>query len=214
MSEDFITIVRHLKAEPETKRLHARMGFKPHRADIPEAMLPMVKEAIALGRQLAQPVACFVYHPIKRIKPDKIAIDSAFTIESRKVFAWMEGCVGVYLTAATIGPQLDHKVAELSQSGDVTRAFLLNAYGAEAAEALMGSLDREIARAEAAKGIATTKRYSPGYGDWPLTAQRELLGHLRAHRIGIHLTEQCLMIPEKSVSAIMGVKPANSLHQA
>lgn len=207
MLDDSVTIARHLKAEPELRQVYARMGFKPHRAEIPAGMLPLVKEAIALGHQLVQPVACFIYHPIKPVAPDTAAVESAFTIKSRKVYGRVAGCQGIYLMAVTIGLELDRRVSELSRAGDVTRAFLLNAYGSEAAEALLEALNREIARNEEARGMTTTKRYSPGYGDWPITAQRELLGHLNAERIGIHLTETCLMIPEKSVSAIIGVKP-------
>ncbi|HEX7345044.1 MAG TPA: vitamin B12 dependent-methionine synthase activation domain-containing protein [bacterium] len=214
MADPSVVIVRNLPAEPETRQVYARMGFKPHKADIPEAMKPLVIEAMALGRDLVKPIACFCNHRIimpsgteTRRHDERLEIESAFAIDSRKVITWMNGCSEIYLAAVTLGPELDAKVAELSQSGDMTRAFLLNAYGGEAAEALMESLDREIARQVQARGMTTTKRYSPGYGDWPVTAQRDLLGHLGAERIGIRLTESCLMIPEKSVSAIIGVKP-------
>jgi len=208
MADPSVVIVRNLSAEPEARQVYARMGFKPHKADIPEAMKPLVVEAMALGRDLAKPIACFCTHPVKEITDGRLLIDSAFDITSEKAAARMTGCAEIYLMAVTIGHDLDAKVAELSQSGDMTRAFLLNAYGSEAAEALMESLNREITRQVESRGMTTTKRYSPGYGDWPVTAQRDLLGHLGAERIGIRLTESCLMIPEKSVSAIIGVKPS------
>jgi len=206
MADPSVIIVKNLPAEPEARQVYARMGFKPHKADIPEAMKPLVVEAMALGRDLIRPMACFCSHPIKEITDGRLLINSAFAIDSRKVAAWMLGCMEIYLAAVTLRPDLDARVAELSQSGDMTRAFLLNAYGAEAAEALMESLNREITRQVQGRGLATTKRYSPGYGDWPITTQRDLLGHLGAERIGIRLTESCLMIPEKSVSAIIGVR--------
>ena len=206
MADPSVVIVRNLSAEPETRQVYARMGFKPHKADIPEAMKPLVVEAMALGGDLIRPIACFCSHPIKEITGGRLVIDSAFAIDSEKAAVRMAGCSEIYLMAVTIGPELDAKVAEISQSGDMTRAFLLNAYGSEAAEALMESLNREIARQVEGRGLTATKRYSPGYGDWPITAQRDLLGHLGADRIGIRLAESCLMIPEKSVSAIIGVR--------
>jgi hypothetical protein len=173
MADPSVVIVRNLPAEPETRQVYARMGFKPHKADIPEAMKPLVIEAMALGRDLVKPIACFCNHRIimpsgteTRRHDERLEIESAFAIDSRKVITWMNGCSEIYLAAVTLGPELDAKVAELSQSGDMTRAFLLNAYGGEAAEALMESLDREIARQVQARGMTTTKRYSPGYGDW------------------------------------------------
>jgi hypothetical protein len=212
MADPSVIIVKNLPAVPEARQVYARMGFKPHKADIPEAMKPLVIEAMAQGRDLVKPIACFCSHRIlwpsgaETRRPERIEIESAFAIESEKAAVRMAGCSEIYLMAVTIGPELDARVSEISHSGDMTRAFLLNAYGSEAAEALMESLNREIVRQVEAQGLSTTKRYSPGYGDWPITAQTDLLGHLGAERIGISLTESCLMIPEKSVSAIIGVK--------
>ena len=51
-----------------------------------------------------------------------------------------------------------------------------------------------------------TDRYSPGYGDLPLTLQPRLLALLDAERkIGLTLTDTCLMTPRKSVTALFGL---------
>ena len=66
-------------------------------------------------------------------------------------------------------------------------------------------------RRELAEGETLVPRYSPGFGDFPLTAQREILSVLDAARaIGVSLTDTLLMVPSKSVSAVIGVKRANS----
>jgi hypothetical protein len=202
-----MVILDHLSAEPDLKRVYSRMGFKPGRAEIPATMKPLVDEVVTLGRSLLQPRAVWDFQPLEVHPPNRLIVNGAFTIESEKVFRWMSGSVGLALAAVTLGPALDEKVAELSTSNDLTRAFLLNAYGAEAAEALMSRLNRVISDWAKEKNQETTKRYSPGYGDWHISAQKELLKHLEAEKIGIQLTEQFMMIPEKSVSAIIGIKP-------
>jgi len=65
------------------------------------------------------------------------------------------------------------------------------------------------ARAYAAKqGSFTSWRFSPGYGDLPLAVQRDFLAALDATRqLGITLTPSNLMVPTKSVTAIVGVHP-------
>ena len=66
-------------------------------------------------------------------------------------------------------------------------------------------------RRELAEGETLVPRYSPGFGDFPLSAQREILSVLDAARaIGVSLTDTLLMVPSKSVSAVIGVKRANS----
>ena len=58
-----------------------------------------------------------------------------------------------------------------------------------------------------APGETLVKRYSPGYGDFPLEAQRELLALIDAPRkVGVWLTDSLLMVPSKSGSAMIGVK--------
>ena len=60
---------------------------------------------------------------------------------------------------------------------------------------------------ELKEGETLVSRYSPGYGDWPLEAQRRLFELLDAPRkAGVSLTDSLLMVPSKSVSAIIGVK--------
>ena len=66
--------------------------------------------------------------------------------------------------------------------------------------------EKEMEREVAEEGCHLTWRYSPGYGDLPLEAQRELVRALDTHRkIGVSLTESCLMMPSKSVTAILGI---------
>ena len=57
-----------------------------------------------------------------------------------------------------------------------------------------------------ADGLYLRPRFSPGYGDLPLDFQRTLLGVLDSQRkAGISLSESLLMVPQKSVSAIVGL---------
>lgn len=182
------------------------MGFKTWRSAIPESMKVLVDESIKLGKGLVSPSVCWEYHPISSVSGDVIATDRNYAISSEKVRTWMEGCHGLYLCAVTLGPALDEKVTSLSTNGELTRGFLLNAYGAEAAEALMESLNLYLRTYASEQGWQTTKRYSPGYGDWHISAQKHLLAKVGADQIGIKLTDSFLMVPEKSVSAIIGVK--------
>ncbi len=66
---------------------------------------------------------------------------------------------------------------------------------------------------EAEKAIAArfpdkflTDRFSPGYGDLPLSLQRALCAALDSQRrLGVTVTESLLMVPMKTVSAVIGL---------
>ena len=55
-------------------------------------------------------------------------------------------------------------------------------------------------------GLYLTDRFSPGYGDLPLSLQPGLCAVLDAERrVGIHVTSSFLMNPGKSVTAVIGL---------
>ena len=61
------------------------------------------------------------------------------------------------------------------------------------------------------QGEYHTGRFSPGYGDLPLAIQGRFLDTIEAtKRAGIYLSEGDIMLPEKSVTAIMGVSEVNT----
>lgn len=60
-------------------------------------------------------------------------------------------------------------------------------------------------------GFQATKRFSPGYGDLTLDIQPAFLKTLRADSLlGIHVGSSQMMTPTKSITAIIGLKPAHS----
>ena len=117
----------------------------------------------------------------------------------------LSGCHAVYLVCTTIGAMFDalqRRTAATSPSD----AFVLQAIGAAAIESWTDEVEDEIRR-ELRDGETLVSRYSPGYGDYPLEAQRRLFALLDApKKIGVSLTDNLIMVPSKSVSAVIGVK--------
>lgn len=103
-----------------------------------------------------------------------------------------------YLFAATLGHEIDRlirKTAALSAAD----LLIVQAVAATAIEQYIDDVEPTLEGPR-------TRRYSPGYGDLPLSVQREFLSLLEAEKsLGITLTETNLMIPSKSVTAIIGV---------
>ena len=121
----------------------------------------------------------------------------------------LAGCHAVYLVCTTIGAAFD-ALQRHTAATSPSDAFILQAIGAAAIEAWTDQTEREIRR-ELEEGETLVSRYSPGYGDYPLDAQRTLFTLLDAPRtVGVSLTDNLLMVPSKSVSAIIGVKKENS----
>lgn len=127
-----------------------------------------------------------------------------FSTDSADLRRNLRGCKGGVVFAATVGIGLDRLIARYG-SISPTRALLLQAIGAERIEALCDAFNNEITARAKQNGQHTRPRFSPGYGDLPLEAQREFFSALDCSRkIGLTLNESLLMSPSKSVTAIIG----------
>ena len=147
--------------------------------------------------------ACACRMPL--LAEDGLVDFGAFRLDSANLAANLRGCREGIVFAATVGIEADRQRMRASLSS-VTKALVLEAAGTAAVEALCNALCADWAEALSARGLFLRPRFSPGYGDLPLTAQIPLLQTLNSFRtVGISVTPELLMIPKKSVSAIVGI---------
>lgn len=132
-------------------------------------------------------------------------VDLGFTaIRSRQLAGNLKGCRQVVFLAATLGNAPEFLLQKYNRLL-VSRAVMFQAAATEAIEKYCDACEDEIRR-ELGEGSFLRPRFSPGYGDFPLEFQRELLQVLEAtKRIGLTLTDSLLMVPSKSVTAVIGV---------
>jgi cobalamin-dependent methionine synthase I len=83
-------------------------------------------------------------------------------------------------------------------------AYFLDVVGSWMADYMADRVDAIVQSEVLRSGYARTMRYSPGYGDWDLPVQRELLDTVEASAIGITCTETFILQPRKSVTAVIG----------
>ena len=111
----------------------------------------------------------------------------------------------------TTGNRLEDMVNHLVEEGLVFQATVLDAIGSAAVEALANSVQERIGEMAASEGLCISRRFSPGYCDWHIGQQRMLFQALAADHAGVRLTEKCLMLPQKSVSGVIGIGPCDTV---
>jgi 5-methyltetrahydrofolate--homocysteine methyltransferase len=119
----------------------------------------------------------------------------------------IENCDEVIIFAATLGLQVDELIRQ-TEASDMAGAVVLDALASAAIEQLCDEIESEIHGKYAQKAAAASRRrYSPGYGDFPLDVQGELLAALDAKKtIGLYVNKNNLLIPRKSVTAVIGCR--------
>ena len=64
------------------------------------------------------------------------------------------------------------------------------------------------------EGKYITNRYSPGYGDLPIDINEDIINLLNtSNKIGLTITKDKIMIPRKSVVAIIGISENKSTYK-
>lgn len=115
----------------------------------------------------------------------------------------LDGCEKAILMCATLGTEID-KLIRISQISDMAKAVVLDSFSSVAVEQVCNKIDEIIA--EKYDGYYMTFRFSPGYGDYPISLQQDFLRMLDAPRkIGLTTNENFLLMPTKSVTAVMGL---------
>lgn len=118
----------------------------------------------------------------------------------------LKGCKQVVVLSATLGMAVDERIAELFAKDEYTQGLLLNAAATALIEQTADYLTEYLFRTKFAKlGQQLGARFSPGYSDWPLEAQREFFPLTLGDKIGIELTAGCSLNPKKSITAVMPI---------
>ncbi len=176
-------------------------------ADDDEARIcELIDECFAEVSPLLEYRVCYRYIPVeweteRMILPFDVG-------GSRDLARNLNGCTEAVMFAATIGIGIDRLIARYNRTSPAG-ALILQALGAERAEALCNLFNAEIRSDMASRGLKAHPRFSPGFGDLRLDVQRDFMRMLDcAHLIGVNLNESLLMSPSKSVTAFIGGSPA------
>lgn len=161
----------------------------------------LLDECEALIMPALAPKAVYAPFPLEFLDGERMNLGFA-TVNSHSLFLNLSGCKSIVLFAATVGAGVDRLIAKYNRLSPA-RAAVLQAMGAAAVEQWCDELNARITEEYG----PSRPRFSCGYGDLPLSLQRSIFPALNVTKnIGVTLTEGDLMVPSKSVTAIVGIK--------
>ena len=171
------------------------------KADFDEAMITAACEECAL---LAAPRVQWELYDYD-CKTNIVRAEPPFTMEGNSIRKHLAGAERIVFLAATIGEAVEDAVTRHFDEGSYAYSVLLDAAATTAVEQTCDACEAMLRPQFAKEGFAMRWRFSPGYGDWDIHAQRSLLRLTRADAIGISLTESFMLCPRKSVTAVIGL---------
>lgn len=122
-------------------------------------------------------------------------------LSGKSISEHLKDCDKCVIMAATLGIEAD-RIIRRAQLSSVSEALVLDACATTYIEAFCDRAEEEIKQ----KYGPCNFRFSPGYGDFPISQQKEILSLLMAEKkIGLCVNSSNLLTPCKSVTAVMGV---------
>ncbi|MFC1901528.1 vitamin B12 dependent-methionine synthase activation domain-containing protein [Chloroflexota bacterium] len=170
----------------------------------------LVNDYIDNYHDLLSPSYAYDIKDIVSVQGNLVTIEDSIVFKSKIIARLLERCEKVAVFVLTIGNHLEGLVAYLAENGLVLQATVLDAVGSGAVEKLAHSVEARIRVMAAAEGLVTGRRFSPGYCDWEVSQQKVVFQAMGIDSAGVRLTKSCLMIPQKSISGIVGIGPADN----
>lgn len=114
-------------------------------------------------------------------------------------------CESLSIITVSLGNKISDEIRELMDSGDILAGFILDKIASEIVEQYADKIEEMISNLCNTQNLKITNRYSPGYCGWDVKEQQKLFALLPEKFCGISLTDSSLMIPIKSISAVIGI---------
>lgn len=174
--------------------------------NIDDKLNKSIDECIDLTLQFINPKFTYEKYSIKCDVEDTIEINKTnLKYESADIYNLLKDSREAYLMATTLGVNIERVTRQYSYT-DLTKSLIIDACATTAIEEVCDRLQEYLNKGLDEEKKTTTMRYSPGYGDLDIRNNIGILEVLNAQRsIGLTITENGIMIPRKSVVAIMGV---------
>lgn len=185
-----------------TKEAVRYLGYRKCAVD--DKTLQVIRESFQELERFADKKSIYRLFELSVTDENKLLIGNA-EIHSRNLRANLKDCTNVLLFAATLGVDVDRHIRRM-QLVDMARAVVMQACAATLLEEYCDELQEKIAKQLRSKGKYIRPRFSPGYGDFSIHHQKDLLSMLEApKKIGLAMTESCMLTPTKSVTAVIGI---------
>ena len=187
-------------------QIYRRLGFRKGVTDLSPRDQAETERYIETALSLIRLQGAARRLPVVLEGKSTVRMPQEATFESGRLLKFLGGSDEILLMGATAGPEIMTAIQEDAAGRNVTRGVVLDATASEIVDAALDwimAYYNQTLRREGKRLL--TARYSAGYGDLALESQRTMHRLLALEKIGVEITEACILIPEKSVTAITGI---------
>jgi len=168
-------------------------------------------EALVRAEPLLQPLVLFEKYQVKAFTHERLELVphnsdlGKYYLSSQLVAQQLSKAQEVMVVLCTIGNDLDNSVSSLFKIDPII-ALGMDGVGSAAVEMLAIQACNYFENQIINEGLKATIPLNPGMVGWPVEiGQPQIFSLLDSESINVSLTESCMMVPNKSLSLVIGI---------
>ena len=197
----------NINIETDKKQVCHYIGYADNH-EMSARISSLIDDYAEHAHYLINPLYSYVIKNVEWARGSMALIEGSIIFKSQVIAQLLEHCNQVAILLVTIGKYLEETTSKLARDGLMLQATVLDAIGSDAVEKVADFVQGRVKEIAEAKGLFISRRFSPGYCDWNIGQQRMIFHALTGNTVGVRLTGECLMIPQKSISGIIGIGPS------
>ncbi len=185
----------------DRKELYRYLGIKDNNPS--DNMIKIIDECESEILKIAYPRYVYKFFDLTLEDNTINIVNTNLSLKGKSIYNHLKDCQKVILLCATVSLDVDNLIKK-AQATDVTKAFIYDNMGSVLVEQVCDNIENIIK--DKNSDYYFTTRFSPGYGDLTIDIQNLFLEVTNAKKqIGLTANESSILIPRKSVTAIIGL---------
>ena len=201
-----VNILERISIDPPFKKIYHRLGFKKKTTELTAQQQKETDLFIEEALSFITLKGCALRAVIKKNDGSNVVIVGDVNWESKQLSRFLGDCPEALLMGATAGSAIMEAIADKTKNDNLSAAVVYDATASEMTDAaldwLMAYLNSQLRRE--GKNLLP-RRFSAGYGDFKLENQKSIHHLLEMQKIGVAISSNFILRPEKTVTAITGI---------
>ena len=197
------TIFNQINIDLPLENIYKRLGYRDSITILSESQRNDTEKIINDALPFIELRGSALIEPVR--KNNEVISIGSISMESRLLGSLLKESDEIFLCAATAGEKIIKEIKKCGKN-DLARAVILDATASEMTDACFEWVTNYYNRQLLRLGKRLTdKRVSCGFSDFAIENQKTIYDLLKLKKIGIDITRQFILLPEKSATAVLGV---------
>ena len=190
-----------------TEHIYSRLGYACGKTKIIKAQEEEISRFILEAQEFLKLQGAAMRLNILAKDAGQVTLEKNIVLKSISLAQLLKDCDEVFFLGATAGLKIHEFIRSNSKEGDMTKAVVFDAVASECVDkSLDWMMEYFYAQLRRESKAFSRFRFSAGYGDFSLDNQRIFYDTLQLGHFGVRLTATSMFVPEKTVTAVVGVK--------